>query len=92
MHPNKYIPGEFNTFQSIKFFFEQKEVQEFFLSFNTTLCVGMGLIILLAMRNYNRMINEDTIDNIADSIMPYLPQKFIDALPNKEYDIEAQTT
>ncbi len=63
-------------------------MDEFLLSMNTTLCFGMALLIFICMRKQTNVIKEETLDDISDKILPYLPKKLVDAIP-QEYDIEA---
>jgi hypothetical protein len=57
-----------------------KELQEFILSFNTTVCLGIALIMCILMKNYNNAIEEDTIYKIGDVTIKFMPTFAINLL------------
>ena len=70
---------------------DNKELHEFFLSFNTTLCIAMALFIFLIMRNYSHIIDEETFDNMTDFSIKFIPQPVINLMnrlpANKEDEL-----
>jgi hypothetical protein len=56
------------------------ELQEFFLSFNTTICIGMAIFIFLIMKNHSFIIKDETMDAIADYSIKFIPDKVINLI------------
>jgi hypothetical protein len=78
-----------NSFHILNYYITYENIYEFFLSFNTTLCLGLSLLLFVLMRKYSNMIKDETLDDIAIKVLPYIPNKFIDTLPSDEYDVES---
>lgn len=57
-----------------------KEFQEFLLSFNTTICFGIALLMFILMRQHTNIIKEETINNIADTTIKFMPSFVINLL------------
>ena len=91
-HKDPYIPPSMNMLNSIEYYLTSPQVQEFILSFNTTICFGMALIIFLLMRNNGSIITDETLDKIAQKTLPYFPKAILKLIPDPqiEHDIESQ--
>ncbi len=57
-----------------------REFQEFILSLNTTLCFGMALLVCLCMRHQTNIIKEETMDNMGDVLIKFIPEPVINLL------------
>lgn len=51
-----------------------KEFQEFILSFNTTACFGMAIVIFLWMRHHTHLIEEAHVNAVADLTIKFIPK------------------
>ncbi len=57
-----------------------KELQQFILSFNTTLCFGLAIVICILMRKYNNIIEEEHIHKIEDTANKFIPEPVINVI------------
>lgn len=93
-HKEPHMPPQMNMLDNLSYYLASPQVQEFILSFNTTICFGMALIIFIAMRNSHHIINDNALDSIAYKTAPYFPTKLINFFVNldepTEYDVESQ--
>lgn len=68
-----------------------KELQEFILSFNTTLCFGIGLFIFIVMKNHTSIVEQETIDKIGDNTIKFMPVSVMNLIGGVDNNAEDVT-